>query len=113
LSRNSSRPAWADRIIQAHAEVAGAANVTHAARLPSSARYFCWQEDGVNTFFAGNRRDEEAVKGYTDLFTSIEYDPWAEALGEAFDKFAIAWEFTGTTYEANTGMWHHTWEWEA
>lgn len=112
MTRNSKRPAWAETIILAHSAVAGAEAVTHAARLPSCSRYFCWAEDGENSFRADNGRDEGAVKGYTDLFTDEEYDPWAGLLGAAFDEAGIAWEYTGLSYEPSTGLWHHSWSWE-
>ena len=112
MNPDSKRPAWAETIIQAHSAVAGAEAVTHAGRLPSCSRYFCWTEDGENSFRADNGRDEGAMRGTTDLFTNVEYDPWARGLGAAFDEAGIAWEFTGASYEARTGLWHLTWSWE-
>ena len=84
--------------------------VSHAGRLQSD-RYFVWQEEEADDFCADNRHAERAVSGYTDLFTKIEFDPWADALGDAFDAAGILWEKTGTTYEPNTGFFHHTWDW--
>lgn len=102
-------PAWAEALIAAHVSVAGRA-VSHAGRLQSD-RYFVWQEEEADDFCADNRHAERAVSGYTDLFTKIEFDPWADALGDAFDAAGILWEKTGTTYEPNTGFFHHTWDW--
>lgn len=115
---------WAQIVIAAHLAAASAAGVyvnanneqvpvavSHAARMQSR-RYFCWQEDGSNDLTADNRHDELSVSGYTDLFTEVEFDPAAPALGEAFDAAELAWEYTGCTYEPDTGLFHHTWEWE-
>ena len=116
---SNSDPGWAQIVIAAHLAAASAASsreeeavaVSHAARMQSR-RYFCWQEDGGNDLAADNRHDELAVTGYTDLFTEVEFDPAAPALGEAFDAAELAWEYTGCTYEPDTGLFHHTWEWE-
>lgn len=119
-------PGWAQTIIDAHLSAAAAVNsrttrrrnaqpetvaVSHAGRMKSR-RYFVWQEDGGNDLNADNGHDETAVTGYTDLFTEVEFDPAARALGPAFDAAGIAWEYTGCSYEPNTGLFHHTWEWE-
>lgn len=115
----ASVPGWAQIVIAAHLAAAAEAsnredapvNVSHAARMESR-RYFCWQEDGGNDLSADNRHDELAVTGYTDLFTEVEFDPAAPALGRAFDDAGILWEYTGASYEPDTGLFHHTWEWE-
>lgn len=120
-------PGWAQTIINAHLDAAAAADrrrkgqrdgatipeaaVSHAARMQSR-RYFVWQEDGSNDLNADNGHDETAMTGYTDLFTEVEFDPAARALGPAFDAAGIAWEYTGCSYEPDTGLFHHTWEWE-
>lgn len=127
MSENNNRPAWAQSIIDAHLAAAasvtetptkrdgqaasGAVAVSHAARMKSR-RYFVWEEDGGNDLNADNGHDETAMTGYTDLFTEVEFDPAARALGPAFDAAGIAWEYTGVSYEPDTGLFHHTWEWE-
>lgn len=105
-----SIPGWAQTVITAHTSVAGSA-VSHAGRMKSS-RYFVWQEDEGNELRADNGCGERAVCGYTDLFTKREFDPWAYAIGDAFDSAGISWHKTGTTYEPDTKFFHHTWEWE-
>lgn len=109
MANNVVTPYWADLIIAAHTNVAGA-NVSHAGRMKSS-RYFVWQEDENRDLSADNIHAEESVSGYTDLFTKIEFDPWGRQLGQEFDRLGIAWEKSGVTYEADTGFFHHTWEW--
>ena len=117
-------PGWAQIVIDAHLAAASAAGsyvnrqgdtvaaaVSHAARMESR-RYFVWQEDGGNDLAADNKHDELAVTGYTDLFTELEFDQAAPALGTAFDEAGMAWEYTGASYEPDTGLFHHTWEWE-
>ena len=107
--RDNSVPAWAATIIAAHNSVASG-SVSHAGRMKSD-RYFVWQEEEEEDFCADNLHDESAVSGYTDLFTKQEFDPWAHAIGPAFDSAGISWQKTGTTYEPDTGFFHHTWKW--
>lgn len=115
----NSAPEWAQTIIAAHLAAAsavserggGAVDVSHAERL-SSRRYFVWQEDGSNDLNADNGHDEQAVNGYTDLFTEVEFDPAVQELGRCFDAAGISWEYTGASWETNTRLFHHSFEWE-
>ena len=100
---------WHEKIIKAHLAVTDA--VSHAKRMQSD-RYFVWQEDGENSLITNNSHAERAVTGTTDLFTKQEFDPWADALGEAFSSFGIAWSFVDIQYEEETGFFHYTWDWE-
>ena len=104
-----STPAWAQRVIGAHVSVAGRA-VSHAKRLDGR-RYFVWEEDDRDDWMADDRHAEFSVCGSTDLFTEVEFDPWVPALGAAFDEAGFSWRFTGTTFEPDTGLFHHSWEW--
>lgn len=112
-------PGWASTIINAHlaaaAEVAarggGTVDVSHAERLKSR-RYFVWEEDDSNDLNADNGHDEQAVNGYTDLFTEVEFDPTVQELGHSFDAAGISWEYTGASWEKDTRLFHHSWEWE-
>ena len=115
----ASGPCWAQLVIAAHLSAASAASstgmepvaVSHAARIQSR-RYFVWQEEGGNDLAADNGHDELAVTGFTDLFTGIEFDEAVPALGRAFDDAEILWEYTGASFEPDTQLFHHTWEWE-
>ena len=100
---------WHEKIIKAHLQVTDA--VSHSRRLQSD-RYFVWQEDGANDLICNHRHAERAVTGSTDLFTKQEFDPWADAIGEAFSSFGIAWSLSAVQYEEDTGFYHHTWDWE-
>ena len=100
---------WHERIVAAHLAVTQA--VSHGMRLKSE-RYFVWQEDGSNDLIAGNRHTERAMTGSTDLYTKQEFDPWADALGKAFDAAEIAWSLVGVYFEEETGFWHYSWDWE-
>ena len=101
--------AWFKTIIAAHTAVTD--QVSHLERMDSD-RYFVWQEDGEKSLFANDIRVERAMTGFTDLFTTVEFDPWAEALGDAFDAYGIAWELRDIQYEEETGITHYTWDWE-
>lgn len=101
---------WVDRIIRAHQAVTD--RVSHGKRLKSE-RYFVWQEDGRHDLEANGAHAEGAVTGVTDLFTKIELDPWADALGKALSSHGIAWKLVSADYEHETGFWHYSWDWEA
>lgn len=100
---------WYDKIIKAHLSVTNA--VSHAERLKSD-RYFVWQEDGSNDLTADGVHAERAVTGVTDLYTKMEFDPWAEDLGSAFDAAGIFWRLDSIQYEPETGFFHYSWDWE-
>ncbi len=100
---------WYETIIAAHTAVTDA--VSHTARLKSE-RYFVWQEDGSNAIPADNCHAEGAVTGTTDLYTKMEFDPWADALGESLSAHGIAWALSSVQYEEDTGFYHYEWAWE-
>lgn len=99
---------WHERIVKAHLSVTQA--VSHGQRMKSE-RYFVWQEDGTNDLSADNRHMERAMTGSTDLYTKVEFDPWADELGEALSRHEIAWSLVGVEFEAETGFWHYSWDW--
>lgn len=100
---------WYETIIAAHTAVTDA--VSHTLRLKSD-RYFVWQEAGSNDLPADNSHAEGAVTGTTDLYTKMEFDPWADALGESLSAYGIAWELSSIQYEDDTGFYHYEWAWE-
>ena len=100
---------WHEKIIKAHLQVTDA--VSHSRRL-NSTRYFVWQEDGANDLICNGIHAERAVTGTTDLFTTTEFDPWADEIGEAFSSFGIAWSLVSVDYEEDTGFYHYSWDWE-
>lgn len=100
---------WYATIIAAHTAVTD--KVSHARRLRSE-RYFVWQEDGGADLEADDLHAEKAMAGITDLYTKIEFDPWGETLGRAFDASGqIAWRLSSIDYEEDTGFWHWQWQW--
>lgn len=99
---------WYERIVDAHLQVTNA--VSHGQRMKSQ-RYFVWQEDGRDDLAAGNGHTETAVTGSTDLFTKVEFDPWAEALGKELTREFIAWNLVSVELETDTGFWHYSWDW--
>lgn len=102
-------PLWAQAVIRAHLSVTTA--VSHSERLKSD-RYFVWQEDGSNDFESDDRYSERAVTGVTDLYSKQEFDPWADALGDAFDEEGISWELITVEFEEETEFYHWSWDWE-
>ena len=101
---------WYERIIAAHTAVTDA--VSHCERLKSD-RYFVWQEDSRNDFEADGIHSEKAVEGTTDLYTKVEFDPWAAAFEAALDADGtIAWYLNSYQYEEDTGFHHYEWVWQ-
>lgn len=100
---------WYERIIAAHTTVTDA--VSHSERIKSD-RYFVWQEDGANDLTAGNEHVEHAVQGVTDLFTKIEFDPWADQFQRSLNDKGISWYLDAIQYEEDTGFYHYSWVWE-
>lgn len=105
----NTAPMWAQKIILAHRDVTN--KVSHGGRLQSS-RYFVWQEDGRNDHISDNAHTEICVTGSTDLFTKLEFDPWAEEIEAAFDARGISWAKTDVVFEPDTLFWHHAWDWQ-
>lgn len=100
---------WKDLIIKAHTTVTD--QVSHFQRMQSN-RYFVWAEDGRNDLEADGIHAEGSVTGATDLFTTLEFDPWVDDLGASFSFFGIAWSLRDIQYEEDTGFYHYTWDWE-
>ena len=100
---------WYERIVAAHTAVTD--QVSHAKRL-SSDRYFVWQEEGADDLIANGRHAERGQRGTTDLYTKIEFDPWADQLGASFTRHNIAWSLVSVDYEEETGFIHYSWDWE-
>lgn len=99
---------WYEKIIAAHRAVTDA--VSHGGRLKSE-RYFVWEEDGGDDLVLNGRHAEKGMRGTTDLFTKIEFDPWRERFEEALDDHGIAWRLDAVLYEEETGFWHWQWKW--
>lgn len=99
---------WHDKVAQAHLAVTSA--VSHQEKLKSD-RYFVWQEEDADDLILNNRHCERKMIGTTDLFTKIEFDPWAEEIEKSFDDFGIGWELNSIQYEPETGFTHYEWRW--
>lgn len=109
MSNEEPEMRWYEKIVAAHTAVTD--QVSHLERMQSE-RYFVWQEDGGNDLNADGLHAERAVTGFTDLFTTVEFDPWAADLGDSFDALGISWEMRDIQYEEETGITHYTWDWE-
>lgn len=99
---------WYETIIAAHTAVTD--QVSHMERMDSR-RYFVWQEDGADDLVADGDHVERIVTGFTDLFTRLEFDPWAQELGKSFDEQGVAWSLRDVQFEEDTGITHYTWDW--
>lgn len=101
---------WAKRIIACHTAVTN--RVSHRGRMKSD-RYFVWQEDGADDLILDGTHGERAVTGTTDLFTKLEFDPWAEAFEAAMDAAeGVTWYLNSIQHEQTSGVTHYEWVWE-
>lgn len=86
---------------------------------PSGARapYIIWYEDSEdNSLDADNHKVRQAVAGYIDYFTRVEFDTTFDAIQTFLDNFeGITWEWTATQYGDPTheddNLIHYTWMW--
>lgn len=104
-------PAWAQTVIDAHLAVAPASAVSHSEKL-SSERYFVWEEDGANDLGGDDGHAEHVVTGATDLYSKLEFDPWADEIGESLSSHGISWSLVMVDYEEDTEFFHWSWDWE-
>lgn len=100
---------WIEKITGAHLRVTDA--VSHYGRMKSD-RYFVWQEEGYNDLSANGGHKERAVRGSTDLFTKIEFDPWISEFERSMTAEGMAWYLNSIQYEEETGFIHYEWVWE-
>ena len=103
--------AWYDCIIAAHTAVTD--QVSHGGRLKSD-RFFVWQESAPRDLLADGSHCERVYRGSTDLYTTQEFDPWAEAFEASLNsRDNVAWSCNGKwPDESNTHFWHYAWRWE-
>lgn len=72
-----------------------------------------WQEGGEGTsFFTGNHKSEQAIRGTVDYYTQTEFDENADLIQEALDQICVAWTLESAQYEADTKIIHFEWSWE-
>lgn len=100
---------WYERVIAAHTAVTD--QVSHIQRMNSD-RYFIWQEDGRNDLISDGAHSETVVTGSTDLYTTMEFDPWAGAFEAELDRRGISWSFSSLQLEEESGFLHYEWNWE-
>lgn len=99
---------WFEKIIEAHVAVTDA--VSHFERMKSD-RFFVWQEDDRIDLIANNGHTDHVVRGTTDLFTTMEFDPWADEIEASFFQAGIPFRKNSVQFEESTGLVHHEWEW--
>lgn len=102
---------WYECIIAVHRAVTD--QVSHGGRLKSR-RYFVWQEAKPRDFIADGVHCERVHRGSSSLYTTQEFDPWAEKFEQAMNgQSNIAWKCEGKwPDEADTHLWHYEWSWE-
>lgn len=76
------------------------------------AGYIVWAESSENqSFSADNRKQEQKIVGYIDLYTQIEFDPLADAVQNALlNVDGCGFDLITVQYEDETKLIHYTWE---
>ena len=74
-------------------------------------RYVIWAEDGESdSQMANNHKVQQQLHGTIDLYTTIEFDTWADRIQEQLDAAAgTTWMLDSVQYEDATGLIHFEW----
>ena len=75
--------------------------------------YIVYGTDGENHLFGSDVRAERCDTGYIDLFTRQPRDVLIEAIPDALEAAGAAFYLTSVQQEAETGLLHYEWRWEA
>lgn len=85
--------------------------VYHYWRSNLPAPFCIWAEDGEDKALqADNGKREQDAQVYVDYYTQQEFDPAFDQIQEALNKTGAFWKWTGTMYEEDTKVIHHTWQ---
>ena len=76
------------------------------------AGYIVWAESSEDqSFSADNRKQEQKIIGYIDLYTQKEFDPIVDAVQDALLSVdGCGFGLTTVQYEDETKLIHYTWE---
>lgn len=90
--------------------------VYHYWRPNMSAPFVVWAEDGEDiSLSADDRKQEQAIAGYVDYYTKLEYDERADAiqaiLYELQGEMPFGWRLDSVQYEEDTNLIHFQWTW--
>lgn len=84
----------------------------HYWRAKAEPPFLVWAEDGeIDSFHAGNRKQEQQLHGSADLYTKTEFDPLVDEIQDALDEIMTGWTLSSVQYEDETGLIHYTWDW--
>lgn len=74
-------------------------------------RYVVWAEDGeTESQVVNNHKVQQQLHGTVDLYTTIEFDTWADRIQEQLDAAAgTTWMLDSVQYEDATGLIHFEW----
>lgn len=105
---------WNDklrRIAQGFGSIGPTVYHYHRARMAFPA--IVWAEEDANSLHADNGMGEQSPRGTLDYFTQDEFDPMIDAIQEKLQELGLAWELLSVQFEADTGLIHYEWSWEA
>lgn len=105
-----------ERIGAALAEGLAGVNVYHYWRPRMEAPFCVWAEDGegFNRIQADNHKAEQAIMGYVDYYTKVEYDTNLDAIQNVLNGitgFPFGWSLYSVQYEDDTNLIHYQWTW--
>lgn len=90
--------------------------IYHYWRPEMQAPFVVWGEDGEDSAIdANDRKEEQAITGFLDYYTKVEYDERVDAIqailydlqGEA----PFGWRLDSVQYEDETNLIHFQWLW--
>lgn len=91
-------------------------DVYHYWRPNMGAPFCVWAEDGeqYTSIQADNHKAEQAVTGYVDYYTKVEYDPNLDTIQTILNEindFPFGWRLDSVQYEDETNLIHYQWIW--
>lgn len=90
--------------------------IYHYWRSQMKAPFVVWAEDGEDTALdADDRKQEQAIAGYVDYYTKLEFDETADAIQSVFyelqGEIPFGWRLDSVQYEEDTNLIHYQWTW--
>ena len=90
--------------------------VYHYWRPNMTAPFVVWAEDGEDiSLNADDRKQEQAITGYVDYYTKLEFDERVDAIQAIFyelqGEIPFGWRLDSVQYEEDTNLIHFQWTW--
>lgn len=85
--------------------------VYHYWREKMEAPFCVWAESGEgNLIQANNHKAEQAIDGYIDYFTRLEFDEMIDKIQQALNAVdGLGWKLNSVQFEEDTNLIHYEW----